>query len=307
VEEELMSVPQAHVEHVEPWSGEDVSISGLERKLASMRQETAADGVPDLRTSVMTHMAWVPKDWVGAAEGVLAGLADRHPSRTIMLVPEPDSADDRIDATLSIQCFPLEGGEQRHVCAEVIRLRLAGTRAKAPASIVSPLLLPDLPVFLRWRGRPPFGSSELGQMSGIADRLVVDSTEWPESQLETDYSRLAELFDRTAVSDIAWARTQRWRGVLARLWPGIAEASRLQVVGLRPQALLLAGWLRSRLGKDVELTHEAASTLRAVSVDGEPVDAPVGEAPDPSDLLSDELDTFGRDRVYEDAVRAAAM
>ena len=30
-------------------------------------------------------------------------------------------------------------------------------RPKAPASVVVPLQLPDLPVFLRWRGRPPFG------------------------------------------------------------------------------------------------------------------------------------------------------
>jgi hypothetical protein len=43
-----------------------------------------------------------------------------------------------------------------------------------------------------------------------------------------------------------------------------------------------------------------------VDVDGEPAPFPPGDPPDPSDLLSDELDTFGRDRVYEEAARAAA-
>ena len=68
---------------------------------------------------------------------------------------------------------------------------------------------------------------------------------------------------------------------------------------------MLAGWLRSRLGRDVDLEHEPADVLEAVAVDGEPIDAPPGEPPPPSDLLSDELDRFTRDAIYEDAVRAA--
>ena len=70
------------------------------------------------RTSVMTHIAWVPREWLEAARRRLAGLAERHPSRTILLVPEPDEPDG-LDAQLSLVCFPL--GE-RPVCAEVIQL-----------------------------------------------------------------------------------------------------------------------------------------------------------------------------------------
>ncbi len=43
----------------------------------------------------------------------------------------------------------------------------------------------------------------------------------------------------------------------------------------------------------------------AVVIDGEPVPVSRSERRTPSDLLSDELDRFGRDRVYEDAARAA--
>ena len=71
------------------------------------------------------------------------------------------------------------------------------------------------------------------------------------------------------------------------------------------QAHLLAGWLRSRLRHPVALEHEPAKRLEGVEVDGRPAPFPPGDPPDPSDLLSDELDIFGRDRVYEDAVRAA--
>jgi glucose-6-phosphate dehydrogenase assembly protein OpcA len=169
--------------------------------------------------------------------------------------------------------------------------------------VVQPLLLPDLPVFLRWRGLPPFGDGPFEQLVDVVDRVIVDSTEWPD--LPAPYARLAELFDRAVVSDIAWARTSRWRPQLASLWPGIADVQRIEVEGTQAQASLLAGWLRSRLGHDVELEHVESDRLVGVKVDGEPTPFPAGIPPQPADLLSDELDRFTRDRAYEDAVRAA--
>jgi glucose-6-phosphate dehydrogenase assembly protein OpcA len=248
----------------------------------------------------MTHIAWVPADWVGAAENVLAGLAERHPSRTIVLVPEPGE-DDALEAEVSIDCFAT-GGE-RQVCTETIRIRLKGSRCEAPASVVQPLLISDLPVFLRWRGEPDWDSAQLAQLVDVVDRLIVDSTEWP--NLPDAYARLAELFDDVVVSDIAWARTSRWREQLASLWPGIANVGRIRITGTAAQANLLAGWLRSRLDRPVELEHEDAEKLVAVEVDGEPTPFPPGDAPDPADLLSDELDTFTRDPIYEAAVSSA--
>jgi glucose-6-phosphate dehydrogenase assembly protein OpcA len=271
----------------------------IERELGAQRMSES--GEPMQRTSVMTHLAWVPEQWVEAAEDVLAGLAERHPSRTIVLVPEPD-ADDGLEARVEVDCYPV--GEDRKVSMETIRVKLCGNRAQAPASVVEPLLLPDLPVFLRWRGLPPFGDRCFDQLVDTVDRLIVDSTEWPD--LPEPYERLAEIFDRVAVSDIAWARTSRWRPHLATLWPGIADVSRIKVKGTEAQAHLLAGWLRSRLGREIALEHEPADRLEAVELDGEAVPFPPGDAPDPADLLSDELERFTRDRVYEDAVRATS-
>jgi glucose-6-phosphate dehydrogenase assembly protein OpcA len=276
-----------------------VSISQIDRELARLRVDPDT-GEPYQRTTVMTHIAWVPNEWVEAAEDVLAGLAERHPSRTIVLVPDCD-APDELEASVEVDRFP--SGEGREIAAETIRLRLCGNRAAAPASVVEPLLLPDLPVFLRWRGMPPFGAAPFEQLVDVVDRLIVDSTEWP--GLPGPYAQLAEIFDRVVVSDIAWARTSRWRPQLASLWPGIADVKTIEVEGTDAQASLLAGWLRSRLGHDVELRHAPSDRLVGVKVDGEPAPFPPGDAPDPADLLSDELDRFTRDRVYEAAVRAA--
>jgi glucose-6-phosphate dehydrogenase assembly protein OpcA len=165
-----------------------------------------------------------------------------------------------------------------------------------------PLLVPDLPVFLRWRGPLPFGAQELEQMLDVVDRLVVDSREWPDAG--ADLARLPEMFPRVAVSDISWGRTLAWRAGVADLWPDVRDAAVLRVAGPEAEALLLQGWLSGRLGHEVRLEHEPAGEIELVDVDGR--EARIGrfEQKTSSDLLSDELELFGHDRIYEEAVRS---
>jgi len=276
-------------------------VSDVEEQLAELRREEAADGTPDLRTSVMTHVVWAPPKWAPVALKTLAGLEERHPSRTILLFPEPQRRDG-VETTVSMRCFTL-AGLSHEVCSEVIELRLGGKRSQAPASIVEPLLISDLPTFCRWRGEPPWGSAQLEQLTGVCDRLVVDSSEW--RGLPGAYAELAGLFERIVVSDIAWGRTREWRGRIAELWPGIKRAERLSVTGPKADALLLAGWLRSRLKRDVTLSHRAAKVVSRITVDGTRVKPPRAEPLSASDLLSQELDTYTRDPIYEAAVAAA--
>jgi len=284
------------------WYGEDVCLGDVDTALARLRAQAASESA-SMRTSVMTHIAWVPAKWVKPARAALEGMAERHPSRTILLLPEPRADDNRIDGRAQVERWEVPDTD-RSLVTEVVELTLRGSRAKAPASIVEPLLIPDLPVFLRWRGEPSWGAPELEQLVDVTDRLIVDSTEWDD--LPASYRRLAELFPRCATSDIAWARTSRWRSHLATLWPGIADVQTIGVRGTAPQAWLLCGWLRSRLGRDdIALEHDPAEKLLGVTLDGEAVPLPPGEPPTPSDVLSDELERFTPDPVYEAAVLAA--
>ncbi|HEU5216677.1 MAG TPA: glucose-6-phosphate dehydrogenase assembly protein OpcA [Gaiellaceae bacterium] len=285
------------------WDGEDVCLADVDTALARLRAEAATEAA-SMRTSVMTHIAWVPHGWVEPARAALEGMAERHPSRTILLFPEPNADDNRIDARARVERWEVPDTD-RGLVTEVIELRLRGVRASAPASIVEPLLILDLPVFLRWRGEPPWGARELEQLVEVTDRLIVDSTEWDD--VPDPYGRLVELFPLCAASDIAWARTSRWRAHLATLWPAIGEVRTIRVQGTAAQAWLLCGWLRSRLGRDdVALEHDPAEQLEGVALDGKAVPLPPGDPPAPSDVLSDELERFTPDPVYEAAVLAAA-
>jgi hypothetical protein len=268
---------------IEAWADDCATIEEIEDALAELRLRVGHGGAPDLRTSVLTHMAWVPQEWQAAATETLAGLGEQHPSRTLLLFPQPEEGD-RLAARVFLECHPIEG-ESRQLCNEVVELGLGGPRAEAPASVAMPLLLPDLPVFLRWRGRPAFRTEQFQQMLAIVDRLIVDSAEWPD--VPGAYAELEELFETAAVSDIAWRRTLPSREALARGWPDVPD----RIAGPPAETALLAGWLRSRAGVDVE----------RMPAD----DIPHGEELRPSDLLSEELDVFERDPVYEDAAKTA--
>ncbi|MES1247679.1 MAG: glucose-6-phosphate dehydrogenase assembly protein OpcA, partial [Actinomycetota bacterium] len=241
------------------WMGEDVRLADVDRALAELRTTVAREH-ESMRTSVMSHIAWVPEEWLNPARAALEGMAERHPSRTMLLVPQPDAGVNRIDATVELESYEVPGSDRR-IVTEVIELQLLGTRAKAPASIVLPLLISDLPTFLRWRGPLPYGSPELEQLLGVIDRLIVDSNEWDE--LPHEYVHLTQLFPRVAVSDIAWARTERWRRLLASLWPEVVDVGTVRVTGTLPQALLICGWLRSRLGRD-EIRWEHVPSERLI-------------------------------------------
>jgi glucose-6-phosphate dehydrogenase assembly protein OpcA len=276
-------------------------VADIERKLARERCRQEADALPELRLSTMTHVVWSPPRWLERVRFILAGLEERHPARTIVLVPEPRRPHG-VKGDAKVRDFELGGG--REVLSEVVELRLGGEAARHPASIVVPLLIPDLPAFCRWRGQPDWGGSAFAELVEVVDRLVVDSSEWP--SIPGAYRHIGDQFERTAVSDLAWRRGLPWRAVLADRWPGIRKIRRLTVEGPRADALLLVGWLRSRLRSDVALTRRSARTLRSVRVDGDAVERPRTPPLMGSDLLSAELDSLSRDPVYEAAVRAIA-
>jgi len=244
-----------------------------------------------------------------------------------------------------------------------------------------PLLISDLPVYMWWRAVPRLVDKALfRRLVDIADRVIIDSAQFndPHGDLLAMAAVLRESPRWTALSDLNWARLTAWRALLAgfydvaRYRPLLEGLNHVTIESAPPsadasiiptRALLLGGWLASRLGlevtgasrqgespvfemagshekvlieftptrRNIEAGHLALVTLGSAadssltfsvrrSADGLRIETAVSigeekhsqrvlsyESLTESELIGKELEILGHDRVYEQAVLAAAQ
>ena len=161
----------------------------------------------------------------------------------------------------------------REVLSEVIELRLRGSAARHPGSIVA--------AAARLR---PAGVLPLARRAGVGERRArarssgsptgSSSTRRSGADLPAAYADLARAVRATSPSPTSRSRARcRGGGASPSSGRGSATIEKLRVEGPRADAELVAGWLRSRLKREISLTRRDAATVTAIWVDGEPVGA----------------------------------
>ena len=288
-------------------------IGDLSKIEGLIAQQRGADA--SVRAITLTLVILVPdRDRREPTLALLTEVGGSHPLRALVLTPS--SGEPR--AAVSLACWT---GGDREVCSEQVVIE---AKSDALPSAAASLLAPDLPVFLWWQG----GADTAGllrRLAGPAVRLIMDSGE-----CGLDAVRAAGAVG-PAVSDLEWGRLQPWREALAGLFDSRADrdaltrASLLEVEGREPQARLLAGWLRSRLGLHIGLEHRPAAALTRVAIRAggayavEALEDGAGRAGDPrggehsvslaepsaAALLASDLGRLGADRVFDQALAAA--
>ena len=237
-------------------------LNAVGRELGELHRamlRSGGDETRGVRLSVLTLVAaCIDEAAAELAAQTVAGVAGRHPARAIIVVARPDHPPG-ITADLSLQCSVGPGREQ--VCAEVVRLQVGGEAAFHLASVITPLLLPDVPVFLWLVGAVPLGQALRPDTLEVCERVILDSDAHPDpGAVLAELSAALDRREAVPVSDLAWSRTRPWREQLARafdrsdLRPFTGEVTAVEIEaggagdGAGAQALLLHGWLRSRLG-----------------------------------------------------------
>ncbi|MES2209961.1 MAG: glucose-6-phosphate dehydrogenase assembly protein OpcA [Chloroflexota bacterium] len=284
------------------WASRTHSLAGIEAELAKVWSSTSLttsgnDGAPErrvaARTSVLNLVVIARQPEVGArAAAVIRMLTGRHPSRTLIVSSADPDGPSWIDAHIEAHCV-LPRPDAAETCAEFIDLVAGGDTGRHVAAIVAPLLVHDLPVTLWWPGDPPLGSRQALELLDMADRLVVDGSQWSGDGLDR-LDALARIVGEhqagsgeLAVSDFAMLRQSRWREAIAssfdrpELRPFLGSLTDITVryaahPGSGPgdtnliKPLYHLGWLASRLHMVV------ASPLRPMPnpVDSGPADEP---------------------------------
>ena len=313
-------------------------------------------------------------------ERAVGYLGDFYPARALVLVADPGRTA-RTDEGWDVRVSLLEqAGQDRPATRfECVTVEAGVAAASRFASIVSSLLVPELPDFLWWPG-DSLSTALFQDLIEVTDRLILDSGALadPVMGLRVLAAQTARPHQFPKVTDFAWARLTPWRTLVAQFFdapdvrtclecidgveltyaprePGGASGltaalltagwlgSRLDWVPVVPLERTRTGWraeLRARSGNPVFLTLrpgyddafkrglgavdivakgvspgsfrvQRITPLALTTSSQTPTMPRVGrmvqaEDPDDADLLGQALQTFGRDPIFEDALRFAA-
>jgi glucose-6-phosphate dehydrogenase assembly protein OpcA len=267
----------------------------------------------------LTLVVVVDQKDVEEAEEAATVAASRHPMRMLVVVRRQiDAPVPRLDAEVTI------GG--RLGPGESVVLRMYGRLGLHAESVTLPLLAPDVPVVTWWYGEPP-EKIAYDPLGVFAERRITDSLRAADPHLA-----LHQRADDFAPgdTDLAWTRLTPWRVALASAFDGGRHPATGAVVhgGQRePSARLLAGWLSSRLGVDVEPDGDDDEPISGVEItfdNGKVTHAtleggnlvlrregqqdsfmPFGER-SLGELLAEELRRLDHDHIYAEALSAVS-
>ena len=193
---------------------------------------------------------------------LLDPVTAEHPGRTILVQFARAGADSDLEARVSASLVATEA--KRYVGRELICLRMRAIDCRQMQSVVGPLLVPDLPVFLWWRAAPELDSELFCSFTDRCDRVILDS-----ARLRDSWEELARLGRGirlmggcSSFTDLAWSRLTSWRQLSAQFFdspelsPYLDRLTRVVVEYAAPgksgppsaDAILYAAWLSSRLG-----------------------------------------------------------
>jgi glucose-6-phosphate dehydrogenase assembly protein OpcA len=233
----------------------------LARDLMDVLQATHAGDRPNASARVVNMVAVVDGDRRGEIEERLARVGRYHPSRTIICAVGPERTS--LDAgAAAIEGSPgVMGLNQERVTIDVGAKHLTHLD-----TIVDPLLVSGLTTLV-WA---PHGYPEaVDSLLRLAQVILLDSTEQPD--IATSLTRVSELAERAYVVDLAWLRSTPWRERVAFTFdpaewrPELKHISAVEVrhgADSAVAALLLVGWLASRLGWTPEvLTRDGDGRL----------------------------------------------
>lgn len=230
-------------------------------------------GIMRANTLNLLAVAQNPRDAVLIAATV-SRLRDFLPSRTIILLSrdawESEDPDNKIfDVHVELK------EQQRHdgksgLHFETITISADRDEFGEMASLVSPLIVAELPDFLWWPGSHFARNALFEDLLMVVDRVIVDS-----AQLGRDASGVAAMKDlidededssAPLVGDFTWLRLEPWRQLIAQFFdpPDVQqslatiEQVTISYADIRSDgssgfasALLTVGWLASRLDWEI--------------------------------------------------------
>jgi glucose-6-phosphate dehydrogenase assembly protein OpcA len=220
---------------------------------------------------VLNLVVVADRAWKGEVSNRLDRVGRYHASRTILCAV--DEGRSTLDATAAMGYDERRAGSIT-ATREQVEIDMGPDHLARLDTIVDPVIVSALPTVL-WC---PHGHWEaMEALRRILDVMLLDSDDEPE--VCDGLRRASDVLGTAYVVDLAWLRTTPWRERLAASFDPadrLPELDRLEGVTVRHQessaasALLLAGWLSSRLGWQARPLESAnGAGLRGAALRGD--------------------------------------
>jgi glucose-6-phosphate dehydrogenase assembly protein OpcA len=229
------------------WSAQDTSPDTIDAALRAMLRELHAANAALAPARVLNMVVVVDRDWKGEVANRLARVGRYHASRTVVCAVQDGRR--TLDAR-AVMSYP-GPDEARGVMHEHVEMDIGLEHLRALKTVIDPVLLSELPTLL-WS---PHGHEDaVSSVLDMIDVMLLDSDD--AAELTDGLARAEELLPTAYVVDLAWLRTTPWRERLAasfdlpsrrRVLSEVASITVRHKPSSASSALLLAGWLASRL------------------------------------------------------------
>jgi glucose-6-phosphate dehydrogenase assembly protein OpcA len=246
------------------WSEQDTTPGAIESALRRLLNERYADSVHFVPARVLNLVVVVDAKWSGEIANRLARVGRYHPSRTIVCAVEPGRT--TLDAHVKLVADVDEAHpDEMALTFENVIVHCGERHLAHLDSVVDPLVVTDLATVL-WS---PHGHPQaVDALLDLVQVVLLDSVDEPD--VAEALGRARALADEAYVVDLAWLRSTPWRERIAATFdpvPLLAELGKISALTIRhhPEsgaaALLLVGWLASRLGWEPSRMHQANGAL----------------------------------------------
>jgi glucose-6-phosphate dehydrogenase assembly protein OpcA len=243
-----------------PQLGVKVPLAHIDMELNRLWQaEAEQQNEPVIRASTLNLVIFTREsaDFESMA-ALVPVITVHHPSRIILINMNERSESGSIEAFLTAVCKQSAGG-RKQIRYEQITLLTGSDGEKHIPGAILPLLLPALPVILLWAGQDFFPERIYRGLSQVIDYVILSPSEYvSESGAKHHFRELESLKDVFTITDLQWARLTPWRSAVAQFFDVPAAVNVIeniteinitrQTAAMSLPALLLSGWIASRLG-----------------------------------------------------------
>ena len=230
------------------WAARDTHPDAIEAALRELLRERHQANASLAPARVLNLVVVVDRQWKGEIANRLERAGRYHASRTVLCAVEEGRRS--LDAVATVS-FKESDNSAPGVMHETVEIDLGPQQLGGLQTIVDPVLVGELPTVM-WS---PHGYDEaMDALMPLVDVVLIDSDDVDDPA--EAFARAEQLRHHVYVVDLAWLRTTPWRERLAATFDlperlaVLADVEALEVrhrASSMASALLLAGWLSSRL------------------------------------------------------------